>query len=311
MKIFVQYKVIEKNSKRILSTVNTGYDLSGETKCEELKKIISESIPMLSHFEIDSQSMKLGGTYINDSEIITNKSGYKTEIIVREKGSKDDEYSTTLLGRKYIKDDRDKNFLIENLLPKKAVKVSTSRYWDDNGWWGNQGRTPQCVGYAWAHWIDDGPIAHNLPHPNINPTLIYTEAQKVDEWIGENYDGTSVRGAAKYLKAQNKISAYYWAYDVNTLVKTVLDLGPVVVGTNWYYNMFYPDRNGLIKATGYLAGGHAYVINGVDTVKKQFRIKNSWGKTWGQQGHAYISFTDMSKLIKEYGEICLATEVSF
>ena len=75
--------------------------------------------------------------------------------------------------------------------------------------------------------------------------------------------------------------------------------------------MFYPDRNGLIKISGRLAGGHAYVINGVDTKKQQFRIKNSWGKSWGQQGHAYISFTDMKRLIKENGEICLAVEKTF
>ena len=75
--------------------------------------------------------------------------------------------------------------------------------------------------------------------------------------------------------------------------------------------MFYPDRNGTIRIGGKLAGGHAYVINGVDTRTKLFRIKNSWGRTWGQQGHAYISFTDMTRLINERGEICLAVENNF
>lgn len=141
--------------------------------------------------------------------------------------------------------------------------------------------------------------------------MIYSGAQTMDEWPGENYNGTSVRGGAKYLKSLGKINSYLWAFDVQTLINTVLTVGPVVVGTNWYYNMFYPDKNGIIRLGGRLVGGHAYEINGVDTVKKQFRIKNSWGKYWGLQGRAYISFTDMSRLIKEGGEVCLAVENVF
>ena len=214
------------------------------------------------------------------------------------------------LGRVHIPDSRDKNYLIENklTLPKTIL---TSKYWDANGWWGNQGNTPQCVGYAWAHWIEDGPVGHDGLPPIVHPTLIYREAQKIDEWVGENYDGTSVRGGAKYLKTTNKISSYLWTYDINVLINTLLTNGPVVVGTNWYTSMFTPDRNGLIRVLGRKAGGHAYIINGVDTKTKLFRIKNSWGKNWGKSGHAYISFTDMARLIKENGEVCLAIENKF
>ena len=216
------------------------------------------------------------------------------------------------LGRQHHPDDRDKHYLIsEHLLnnPKSASTPITTRYWDDNIWWGDQKNTPQCVGYAWAHWIDDGPVYHKGAHPFVAPSVIYTNAQKLDEWVGENYAGTSVRGAVKYLKNSGLVSNYYWGYDINTLVNTVLNLGPVVVGTNWYYNMFFPNGSGLIKLGGSLAGGHAYVINGVATQSKLFRIKNSWGKSWGQGGHAYISFADMARLISEQGEICMATEI--
>lgn len=216
------------------------------------------------------------------------------------------------LGRVEKRDERDLNYLISDKLPiTQSTPKITSKYWQDDLWWGNQGSTPQCVGYAWAHWIDDGPVTHGGPYPSINPSVIYTEAQKLDEWVGENYDGTSVRGGAKYLKAAGKIRSYLWAFNVTTLVNTVLSIGPVVVGTNWYTGMFYPDRNGLIRVSGRLAGGHAYQINGVDTITQRFRIKNSWGQSWGQQGHAFISFTDMARLIKEGGEICLAVENSF
>jgi|694.fasta_scaffold21540_3 hypothetical protein len=218
------------------------------------------------------------------------------------------------LGRVYIKDERDGKYLIKNnqqSLQRLTTppKVLTERYWDANGWWGDQRNTPQCVGYSWAHWLEDGPVQQSGIPPIIKPIDIYKNAQKLDEWYGENYDGTSVRGAVKYLKNIGKVKSYYWAFDLQTLIDTVMKLGPVVVGTNWYNGMFYPNGNGLIKIGGSLVGGHAYVINGVNTKTKQFRIKNSWGKAWGKGGHAFISFNDMTRLIREQGEICLATEI--
>jgi hypothetical protein len=270
--------------------------------------------------------------------------------------------STELLGRMYIPDSRDKNYLIKDnfeylmqivrdrpivnkfkvtptrtktplrptptrtpspsITPTKSRVVGptptptktpqiTSKYWDANGWWGNQRNTPQCVGFSWAHWIEDGPVEHSGTPPIVLPSLIYTEAQKIDEWPGENYAGTSVRAGAKYLQSQNVIKSYYWGYDLNTLINSVFELGPVVVGTYWYSGMFYPDTNGLIRITGGIVGGHAYLINGVDKEKKLFRIKNSWGQTWGKQGHAFISFSDMSRLISMNGEVCLAIENNF
>jgi hypothetical protein len=215
---------------------------------------------------------------------------------------------TYQLGRQYFPDERDNKYPINNLLSVAPVRI-TNKYWDANGWWGNQGNTPQCVGYAWAHWLEDGPVPQSGIGPIIPPKVIYENAQRVDEWAGENYDGTSVRGGVKYLQSVGKVSSYYWGFNLTTLINSVLNLGPVVVGTNWYNGMFYPNRNGLIKISGRIAGGHAYVINGVNTVTKLFRIKNSWGQSWGQSGHAYISFTDMQRLIRERGEICFATEI--
>ena len=226
------------------------------------------------------------------------------------------------LGRKYAEDVRDKNYLItEHLLSATTatthtglsanlhVSTTTSKYWDDAVWWGDQGNTPQCVGYAWEHWDNDGPVYHSGSKPHIQPSVIYAGAQKLDPWSGVTHDGTTIRAGATFLKNYGLISSYYWGYDLNTLVNTVLNLGPVVVGTNWYYNMFFPNSAGLIKVGGYLAGGHAYVINGVATQSQLFRIKNSWGKSWGQGGHAYISFSDMAKLISQQGEVCLAVEI--
>jgi hypothetical protein len=216
------------------------------------------------------------------------------------------------LGREFTVDVRDLNYLINDHIPlAAATPAKTSQYWVDNIWNGNQGNTPQCVGYAWAHFIEDGPILHSGLHPVVSPVAIYNGAQKLDPWANIPHAGSTIRAGAQYLKNIGKISSYLWAYDVNTLIKTVLNVGPVVVGTNWYYNMFFPDKTGRIKLGGYLAGGHAYEIIGVDTKTQLFKIKNSWGNNWGKGGRAFISFTDMATLIRQNGEVCLAVENNF
>lgn len=210
-------------------------------------------------------------------------------------------------GRLVSEDSRDKQFLISAVIPTAAPTI-TSKYWYAGGWWGDQGWLPQCVGYSWAHWVEDGPVTHKGLAPIVPPDEIYFGAQKLDIWDGEDYEGTSVRAGAKYLQEKGYISEYRWAWDVDTLVDAVLTKGPVVVGTYWYKDMIRPDSKYIIRPTGQIVGGHAYLVNGVNTKTKLFRIKNSWGRNWGKKGHAYISFEDMAKLIRDAGEICLAIE---
>lgn len=220
------------------------------------------------------------------------------------------------LGRVYIPDERDKKFLIKNILPKTLDQKPgiDFKYWWPSGWWGDQGTTPHCVAYSWVHWLVEGPTTQLrrrfrkgiIPY---DPPTLYNEAQKVDEWVGENYAGTSVRAGAKILRSRGFISSYAWAWDLDTTIQAILTKGPVVVGTTWLYDMFFPDKNGIIKASGDFMGGHAYLLDGINVNKKMFRIKNSWGKSWGKKGFAYISFDDMEKLILDNGEVCLAVEI--
>lgn len=210
---------------------------------------------------------------------------------------------TYSLGRTKVSDPRDLNYPISKVIKPKD-KAVTKKFWEAN-WSGDQGGSPACVGFSWAHWLVSNKY-NTLSTPPISPIIIYKEAQKLDEWPGESYPGTSVRGGVKYLRSKKEVAQYYWGYDLDSLIKAVLTTGPVVVGTNWYQNMFYPNKLGQIKVGGKLSGGHAYLIDGVDLTAKLFRIKNSWGLDWGIKGRATISFSDMSRLIKESGDICLA-----
>ena len=214
------------------------------------------------------------------------------------------------LGRRFAPDARDSNFPMRALIKQAPKKELTRyyRYWNAEGWWGNQGSKPQCVAYAWTHWIEDGPVTHRGPAPCVKPSALYTAAQKIDEWPGEDYDGTSVRAGAKVLQAQGWIEAYHWAGSINDIVSCLLAVGPVVVGTDWLEDMDAPDKDGFIHASGPTLGGHAYLLDGVNRNESKIRIKNSWGRNWGERGFAWISFLDMSKLLRAQGEACIATE---
>lgn len=223
---------------------------------------------------------------------------------------------TRPLGRLQITDDRDQSFLIQPRLlqvPKEQFD-RRYRYWWASGWWGDQGYTSQCVAYAWLHWAEDGPVTHapraRGADPLAVPTTVYNRAQELDEWPGSDYEGTSVRAGAKVLKELGVISGYRWAWDLDTAINALLTLGPLVVGSTWHLGMFYPDKDGVIYPDGEPVGGHAYVANGVNLDKKMIRIKNSWGRMWGRNGYAYMKFEDFGKLIDDYGEVCIADEVT-
>ena len=216
------------------------------------------------------------------------------------------------LGRLESVDNRDRNYPMQALLPRRTSRVW--RYWYMNGEWWDQGATGTCVGHAWAHFVEDGPVTHKGSQNIVDPMNIYYECTQVDQWPqndnGDVQFGTSVRAGAKVLQTKGILSEYRWAWDIDTLTMCLLEAGPVVVGTNWYSSMFVPDNHGFIHIGGSVAGGHAYVLNGINLSKGLIRLKNSWG-SWGYQnrGYAFISIKDMERLIGENGEVCIATEV--
>jgi len=208
-------------------------------------------------------------------------------------------------------DERDNLFPVSSMLME--APFIREKYWWADGWWGDQGSSSMCVAFSWCHWIEDGPVVQDKLSPTrtkplYDPTKLYKACQERDEWPGQNYSGTSVRAAAKILKELNIIKEYRWASNITDVANTILNLGPMVVGTKWYSNMNKTNSQGYVSPTGTNMGGHAYVLNGVDTVKKVFRIKNSWGKLWGQQGYAFIRFNDFEKLLSDGGTACIAFE---
>lgn len=215
-------------------------------------------------------------------------------------------------GRVHKEDKRDFNFKVSDVLNTIDMPYIEKKFWWANGWNGNQGSTPECVSYSWSHWFEDGPVIQDTiigrQKPVYDTTELYEKFREYDEIEG-NYDGTTVRAGAKTFQKLGIVKEYRWAETVEDVINTLKYLGPMVVGTKWTERMNKPTSSKfIIRPTGRNSGGHAYLLNGVDSDSEMFRIKNSWGPGWGDRGTAYIRFRDFERLLEDRGEACVAFE---
>ncbi len=169
--------------------------------------------------------------------------------------------------------------------------------------WNDQGREGACVGFAWSHELAAAPV--KVPTDNELGLRIYREAQKIDQWPGEAYSGTSVLAGAQVAKSLGYIPEYRWAFGAQDVIDTVGAYGPCVLGMNWYEGMFGPDESGFLRPTGGVAGGHALVCLGLNLRGEYVTLHNSWGRDWGVNGRGRLAFGDLDRLLREDGDACV------
>lgn len=172
----------------------------------------------------------------------------------------------------------------------------------------DQGNTPRCVGYSARNWLQNSLVMTRIGD-GPSGDLIYAEAQKIDGWPMP-HDGSSVRAGAKVLQTIGYIQSYVWADSIDTIKIYILQNGPVIIGSNWTANMMQPDNNNFVHATGNVVGGHAFCLVGYSSKLTAFRILNSWGRGWGNQGRAWISEQDMASLFSNQAEACAAIQTA-
>jgi hypothetical protein len=168
----------------------------------------------------------------------------------------------------------------------------------------NQGSTPHCVGFSWAGWGISTPVEDKWS--NAEGHSIYAACKVLDGEPGEE-NGSSVRIGAKVMKQRSRIGTYFFASDVEEAADYVARFGPVVLGTDWYEGMSDPiHASGVMRPTGEVVGGHAYLWIGVTAAYAI--IRNSWGVDWGVAGESRIKLTDLQKVFSNQGEAAAATE---
>ncbi len=85
-------------------------------------------------------------------------------------------------------------------------------------------------------------------------------------------------------------------------------MGPAVLGINWLDGMYQTveiDGEAWIEDTGRVVGGHAILCVGYSLRRRAFRLQNSWGSDWGDNGRAWIDHDDLAALLADQGEACI------
>ena len=192
----------------------------------------------------------------------------------------------------------------------------------------DQGTEGACVGYSWSHELAARPVEITVNEDMARS--LYHRARQLDQWEGEDYEGTSVLAGAKAVQEMvnrrglSVMSEYRWAFGIEDVVRTIGYKGPVVFGIDWYNDMYEPSADGFVTPTGELAGGHAILGRGikifwtsrentkdfnlVDLDRSYVLLRNSWGLAWGKAGDAKISLRDLKTLLDAQGEACVPVQ---
>jgi hypothetical protein len=211
-------------------------------------------------------------------------------------------------------DPASKHYGIRALLKNKII-IKKRVMWKE-GVVTDQGSEGACVGFAWMNELLATPVPpKEQPSSDLANSLAvkyYREAKKIDEWPGEDYEGTSVLAGAKIIQSNGFIEQYRWCFSIKDVRDAVIAEGPVVIGVPWLSGMYETGPEGVVKVVGDHVGGHAITITGYDPsmqingkAEEVFRWRNSWGNEYGIDGSGYIKYNDLQYLLSQSAEACV------
>jgi hypothetical protein len=191
----------------------------------------------------------------------------------------------------------------------------------------DQGQEGACTGFGLATVANFLlRIRKQVPDKLItSPRMFYEMAKKYDEWPGENYSGSSARGAMKGWHKHGVCAEKDWPYLTDAQAdasyrrltntraelarerplgayfrvnhKNLVAMHSAIAETRILYATASVHEGwNLVKSDGRIPfkeksiGGHAFAIVAYD--REGFWIQNSWGEDWGKQGFCHITYDD-------------------
>lgn len=168
----------------------------------------------------------------------------------------------------------------------------------------------------------------------VSPRMLYEMARKHDEWPGEEYAGSSCRGAIKGFANMGVCRDAYWPYSPGKpgvlSIRAAKDARSNTIGAYYRLSRRISDfhaalneagavycsanvhkgwettaiKNGVIPIRKETIGGHAFAIVGYNS--KGFLVQNSWRTRWGQSGVALWQYEDWHQNLVDAWVLSLA-----
>jgi hypothetical protein len=162
----------------------------------------------------------------------------------------------------------------------------------------------------------------------------YRRAQRLDEWPGEAYEGTSVLAGCLVGRERKLWTGFRWAKRPAELAAGICDdtLGPAIIGVQWSQQLYDPPASGLLPADvtldpdlghcvlafGYLPEPELITRDLWDTLEDldlvhaveqldepSFPLLNSWGEEWAVAGCAIAPASLVQRWFRARGEFAL------
>jgi len=188
----------------------------------------------------------------------------------------------------------------------------------------DQGSLGSCVGFA-ATEVKTAQESVDLgKHYQFSPLFIYwmrentsegmylRDAMKIlyeygvcEEYLLEYKKHMASRGTPDrrhFLNAENfKIAAYARISTVDEMRRTLVENGPFIIAVPVYESFHNVGPDGKIPipdpSKEVFSGGHALCVVGYDDNNALFKVKNSWGETWGDKGFGFLPYEFVEKYL--------------
>jgi hypothetical protein len=204
----------------------------------------------------------------------------------------------------------------------------------------DQGKEGACTGFGLAavvNYLRWSRIqlakggSRKAPPQKVSPRMLYHLARFYDEWPGEDYDGSSCRGALKGWHRHGVCEDRLWPYrnkarevvfiepfdgwDTNAtqcpigvyyridkssvvdMQAAICEVGAIYCSGNVHAGWFahpFPQRAGIacIEATASAENTGGHAFALVGYNRHGFIVQNSWGPKWGTKGFAILPYED-------------------